>query len=373
MLADVPWDLVVADEAQQVKNHRSQASRALRLLRPAVRVAVTGTPVENSLSELWSILDWTNPGLFGSLAAFRERFGRAAEREAIEAGADRESARRLGRLIAPFVLRRRKSDPTIAPELPDKVVSDRYVELSREQAALYQAVTAESLGRIAASDGPARRGQVLRLLQSLRQICNSPAHYLRETVDGWDAARQAARSGKLQALDELMEAIVPTGETALIFTGYVSMGHLVQAHLAARGVRADFLHGGVPVVTRQQIVDRFQTGHGDALVLSVRAAGTGLTLTRAGHVIHVDRPWNPAVEDQATDRAHRIGQHRLVEVHHLIAEGTVEDRITDLLARKRELTEAVLTGGETALTELSDRELSALVRLGTDPSDGGRP
>ena len=163
---------------------------------------------------------------------------------------------------------------------------------------------------------------MLRLLQSLRQICNSPAHYLRETADGWDAARQAARSGKLQALDELMEAIVPTGEPALIFTGYVSMGHLVPAHLAARGIRAEFLHGGVPVVTRQQIVDRFQTGHGDALVLSVRAAGTGLTLTRAGHVIHVDRPWNPAVEDQATDRAHRIGQHRLVEVHHLIAEGT---------------------------------------------------
>ena len=373
ILAGVPWDLVVADEAQQVKNHRSQASRALRLLRPAVRVAVTGTPVENSLSELWSILDWTNPGLFGSLAAFRDRFGRAAEREAVESGADRESARRLGRLIAPFVLRRRKSDPTIAPELPDKVVSDRYVELSREQAALYEAVTAESLGRIAASDGPARRGQVLRLLQSLRQICNSPAHYLREAVDGWDADRQAARSGKLQALDELIEAIVPTGEAALIFTGYVSMGHLVQAHLAARGVRADFLHGGVPVVTRQQIVDRFQTGHGDALVLSVRAAGTGLTLTRAGHVIHVDRPWNPAVEDQATDRAHRIGQHRLVEVHHLIAEGTVEDRIADLLARKRELTEAVLAGGETALTELSDRELSALVRLGTEPSVGGRP
>ena len=373
MLAGVPWDLVVADEAQQVKNHRSQASRALRLLRPAVRVAVTGTPVENSLSELWSILDWTNPGLFGSLAAFRDRFGRAAEREAVESSADRESARRLGRLIAPFVLRRRKSDPNIAPELPDKVVSDRYVELSREQAALYQAVTAESLGRIAASDGPARRGQVLRLLQSLRQICNSPAHYLRETVDGWDAARQAARSGKLQALDELMEAIVPTGEAALIFTGYVSMGHVVQAHLAARGIRADFLHGGVPVVTRQQIVDRFQTGDGDALVLSVRAAGTGLTLTRAGHVIHVDRPWNPAVEDQATDRAHRIGQHRLVEVHHLIAEGTVEDRIADLLARKRELTEAVLTGGEAALTDLSDRELSALVRLGTEPSVGGRP
>ncbi|MEU5943523.1 SNF2-related protein [Micromonospora sp. NPDC047548] len=371
VLADVPWDLVVADEAQQIKNHRSQAARALRLLRPAARVAVTGTPVENSLTELWAILDWTNPGLFGSLAAFRERFGRAAEREAADAVADRDAARRLGRLIAPFVMRRRKTDPDVVPELPDKVVNDRYVELTREQAALYQAATAEAFGRITASDGLQRRGQVLRLLQSLRQICNSPAHYLRESPDGWDAARQAARSGKLQVLEELMEAVILTDDAALIFTGYVSMGHLIRAHLDACGIRAEFIHGGVPVATRQKIVDRFQSGDGDALVLSVRAAGTGLNLTRAGHVIHFDRPWNPAVEDQATDRAHRIGQHRLVEVHHLIAEGTVEDRIAGFLARKRQLTEAVLPGEPMALTELSDSELSALVSLGTDLNTGG--
>jgi superfamily II DNA or RNA helicase len=371
VLADVTWDLVVADEAQQVKNHRSQAARALRLLRPAARIAVTGTPIENSLSELWAILDWTNPGLFGSLPVFRERFGRAAEREAAEAVNDRDAAHRLGRLIAPFVLRRRKSDPNIAPELPDKVLNDRYVQLSREQATLYQAATAQALGRIAASDGLERRGQVLRLLQSLRQICNSPAHYLRESPHDWDPDTQAARSGKLQALEELMEAVVLTGDAALIFTGYVSMGHLIRTHLAERGIPADFIHGGVPVTTRQKIVDRFQSGDGNALVLSVRAAGTGLNLTRAGHVIHFDRPWNPAVEDQATDRAHRIGQHRLVEVHHLIAEGTLEDRIAGLLARKRELTEAVLTSGETALTELSDSELSALVNLAAHPSAAG--
>jgi len=371
VLADVPWDLVVADEAQQVKNHHSQAARALRLLRPATRVAVTGTPVENSLSELWAILDWTNPGLFGSLTMFRERFGRAAEREAAEAVADRDAARRLGRLIAPFVMRRRKTDPNVAPELPDKVVNDRYVELSREQAALYQAATAQALARIAASDGPQRRGQVLRLLQSLRQICNSPAHYLRESPDDWDATAQAARSGKLQVLEELMEAVMLTEDAALIFTGYVSMGHLLRAHLAACGIQAEFLHGGVPVADRHKIVDRFQSGYGNALILSVRAAGTGLNLTRAGHVIHFDRPWNPAVEDQATDRAHRIGQHRLVEVHHLIAEGTIEDRIAGLLAGKRGLTEAVLPSERMALTELSDSELSALVRLGTDPREGG--
>jgi superfamily II DNA or RNA helicase len=371
VLADVPWDLVVADEAQQIKNHRSQAASALRLLRPAARVAVTGTPVENSLAELWAILDWTSPGLFGSLTAFRERFGRAVEREAAEAVADRDASRRLGRLIAPFVMRRRKSDPDVVPELPDKVVNDRYVELTREQAALYQVATAEALARIAASDGLRRRGQVLRLLQGLRQICNSPAHYLRESADGWDAARQAARSGKLQALEELMESVILTDDAALIFTGYVSMGHLIRAHLAAGGIRAEFLHGGVPVANRQKIVDRFQAGNGDALVLSIRAAGTGLNLTRAGHIIHFDRPWNPAVEDQATDRAHRIGQHRLVEVHHLIAEGTIEDRIAGLLARKRRLTEAVLPGDPMALSELSDSELSALVSLGKDLSTGG--
>ena len=328
---------------------------------------MTGTPVENSLSELWAILDWSNPGLFGTLPAFRERYGRAAEQED-----DGVAARRLGRLISPFVLRRRKTDPDVAPELPDKVVSDRYVPLTPEQAALYRAATASTLRRIAASAGIARRGQVLRLLQSLRQICNSPAHFLREHAGGWDADAQAARSGKLQALDELMESVAATGDAALIFTGYVSMGHLIQAHLRARGMPVEFVHGGVAIARRQEIVDRFQSGEGAALILSVRAAGTGLNLTRAGHVIHFDRPWNPAVEDQATDRAHRIGQHRCVNVHHLIVEGTVEDRIAELLARKRGLTEAVLAGGERALTELDDGELRALVSLSQSLSqDGG--
>jgi superfamily II DNA or RNA helicase len=365
-LAEVRWDVVVADEAQQVKNHRSQAARALRSLSGTARIAVTGTPVENSLSELWAILDWTNPGLFGTLPAFRERYGRAAEREA-----DGDAARRLGRLISPFLMRRRKGDPDVAPELPEKVLSDRYVELTREQAALYQAATADTLARITASGGIARRGLVLRLLQSLRQICNSPAHFLRESADGWDADVQAARSGKLQALEELMDSVAAAGEAALVFTGYVSMGHLIQAHLLARGMPAEFLHGGTPAAKRQEMVDRFQSGHGVALICSVRAAGTGLNLTRAGHVIHFDRPWNPAVEDQATDRAHRIGQHATVNVHHLIAEGTVEDRIAELLARKRELTAAVLAGGESALTELDDGELRALVSLSQDLRAGG--
>jgi superfamily II DNA or RNA helicase len=356
-LAGTPWTLVVADEAQQIKNHRSQVARALRAIPAETRIAVTGTPVENTLTDLWAILDWTNPGLFGTLSPFRQRYGEA------ERNPGGEAATALARLIGPFVLRRRKSDPGVAPELPEKVISDRFVTLTAEQAALYRAVTSQALDRIRTSSGIARRGHVLRLLQALRQICNSPAQYLRESPTGWDPDAESARSGKLQALEELLEAVLTAGEAALVFTGYVSMGHLLMAHLTARGAAADFLHGGVPVKRRQELVDRFQAGTTSVLVLSVQAAGVGLNLTRASHVIHVDRPWNPAVEDQATDRAHRIGRHDPVQVHHLIAEGTVEDRIAELLARKRQLTEAVLVGGETALTELDDAELAALIEL----------
>jgi superfamily II DNA or RNA helicase len=362
-LASVPWDLLVADEAQQIKNHRSQAAVGLRALPATARVAVTGTPIENSLTELWSILDWTNPGLFGPLAGFRKDYARPAEQETTDVGVEGHVTRRLGRLIAPFIMRRRKTDPDIAPDLPDKITDTRCVELTREQAALYQHVARESLATITAASGVQRRGQVLRMLQSLRQICNSPAHYLREPTDDWDPDRQSARSGKLQALDDLMDAVKSARDAALIFTSYVSMGRLIRAHLHTRGIPADFIHGATTPAKRQAIVDQFQSGNNHALVLSVRAAGTGLTLTRAGHVIHFDRPWNPAVEDQATDRAHRIGQHRMVEVHHLLTEGTVEDRIADLLASKRQLTEAVLDRGETALTELTDQELADLVTL----------
>ena len=346
-LAAARWSMVVADEAQQVKNERSGAARAVRAIPADVRLAVTGTPVENSMSELWAILDWINPGLFGTLAAFRESF--------------RQDQARLSRLIAPFMLRRRKTDPVIAAELPGKVLTDRVVQLTTEQAGLYRAVTEEVLGQVKASTGIARNGHVLRLLQALQQICNGPAHYLRTPASDWDADRQAARSGKLAALDELLESL---SEPALLFTGYVWMGHQLQAHLAARGITTGFLHGGTPATRRQELADAFQAGHGDVLIVSVRAAGVGLNLTRARHVIHFDRPWNPAVEDQATDRAHRIGQRDTVHVHHLITEGTVEDRIAELLVRKRELAESVLGAGERALTSLDDDELRALVSLG---------
>ncbi|WP_024758034.1 DEAD/DEAH box helicase, partial [Streptomyces exfoliatus] len=358
-LAARGWGLLVADEAQHVKNPYSATARALRTIGARARVALSGTPVENNLSELWAILDWTTPGLLGSLGAFRTRFAAA-----VEGGGDPAAAERLGALVRPFLLRRRKSDPGIAPELPPKTETDRTVSLTPEQAGLYEAVVRETLEAIAAADGMARRGLVVKLLTGLKQICNHPAQYLKE-----DRPRIEGRSGKLELLDELLDTILAEGASTLVFTQYVGMARILETHLAARGVRTQFLHGGTPVAEREAMVARFQDGDVPVFLLSLKAAGTGLNLTRAEHVVHYDRWWNPAVEAQATDRAYRIGQDRPVQVHRLIAEGTIEDRIAAMLDRKREMADAVLgTGGDAPqeLTELTDAELAELVRLRGD-------
>ncbi|MGW1933814.1 DEAD/DEAH box helicase [Streptomyces sp. NPDC001919] len=358
-LAGRNWGLVVADEAQHVKNPYSATARQLRTIGARARVALSGTPVENNLSELWAILDWTTPGLLGTLGAFRTRFAAA-----VEGGRDPAAAARLAALVRPFLLRRRKSDPGIAPELPPKTETDRTVSLTPEQAGLYEALVRETLAAIAEADGMARRGLVVKLLTGLKQICNHPAQYLKE-----DRPRIEGRSGKLELLDELLDTILAEGACTLVFTQYVGMARLLEAHLAARGVRTQFLHGGTPVAEREAMVARFQSGEVPVFLLSLKAAGTGLNLTRAEHVVHYDRWWNPAVEAQATDRAYRIGQDRPVQVHRLIAEGTVEDRIAAMLDRKRELADTVLgTGGDTPpeLTELTDAELAELVRLRGD-------
>ncbi|MFJ5710710.1 SNF2-related protein [Streptomyces sp. NPDC093105] len=358
-LAARPWGLLVADEAQHVKNPYSATARRLRTIGARARVALSGTPVENNLSELWAILDWTTPGLLGGLGAFRRRYAAA-----VEGGTDPAAAERLGALVRPFLLRRRKSDPGIAPELPPKTETDRAVSLTPEQAGLYEAVVRENLLQIAAAEGMARRGLVVKLLTSLKQICNHPAQYLKE-----ERPRIAGRSGKLELLDELLDTILAEGASTLVFTQYVGMARLLEAHLAERGVRTQFLHGGTPVAEREAMVARFQDGEVPVFLLSLKAAGTGLNLTRAEHVVHYDRWWNPAVEAQATDRAYRIGQTRPVQVHRIVAEGTVEDRIAAMLDRKRELADAVLgTSGDTPaeLTELTDAELAELVRLRGD-------
>ncbi len=347
------WNLVVADEAQHVKNPGSGAAQALRKIDSDARMALTGTPVENHLGELWALLDWTTPGLLGTREQFRRDWSRQIERDH-----DTDRAAELSQLIRPFVLRRRKSDPGIAPELPPKIETDHHVPLTREQVGLYEAVVQRTMSEIADSTGIRRRGLVVKLLTQLKQICNHPAQFLHEPD-----ARLSGRSGKLEAFDALIEEIVDEGGAALVFTQYAQMGRLLARRLAERKVRHDFLHGGTPVARREHMVSAFQDGDTDAFVLSLKAAGTGLNLTRADHVIHFDRWWNPAVEDQATDRAHRIGQTRKVQVHRLIAEGTIEESIAELISSKRALADAVVNAGEAALTELTDSELEVLVGL----------
>ncbi|MFF1639540.1 DEAD/DEAH box helicase [Streptomyces sp. NPDC058246] len=352
-LGEVAWGMVVADEAQHVKNPYSATARALRTIGARARVALTGTPVENNLSELWAILDWTTPGLLGPLGTFRTRYA-----QAVESGQDPAAAERLARLVRPFLLRRRKSDPGIAPELPPKTETDRAVSLTTEQAGLYEAMVRETLAEISGADSMARRGLIVKLLTGLKQICNHPAQFLKE-----DRPKIPGRSGKLELLDELLDTILAEGAAVLVFTQYVRMARLIERHLAARGVSTQFLHGGTPVNERDAMVQRFQEGEIPVFLLSLKAAGTGLNLTRAEHVVHYDRWWNPAVEAQATDRAYRIGQSRPVQVHRLITEGTIEDRIADMLRRKQRLADSVLGAGEPAFTELTDAELAELVEL----------
>ncbi|MEV1040484.1 DEAD/DEAH box helicase [Streptomyces sp. NPDC050204] len=358
-LAARTWSLVVADEAQHAKNPASATARNLRALPSTTRLALTGTPVENNLSELWALLDWANPSLFGTLKTFRSRWANAAEKDP-----NSTEATELGLVISPFLLRRRKSDPGIAPELPAKIDRPRLVQLTTEQASLYEALVRETLEQIQASRGITRNGLVFKLLTALKQITNHPAHYLREAPDTAAATPEfTARSAKAVALMDLLHTIRSRSEASLVFTSYVAMGHLLHRHLDQHGYEPLFLHGSTPLPERQRMVDDFQAGRHPVMILSLKAAGTGLTLTRAGHVIHYDRSWNAAVEDQATDRAHRIGQHQTVTVHRLITEHTVEDRIDELLTHKRALASAVLTGGDHALAQLTDRELAALVSL----------
>jgi superfamily II DNA or RNA helicase len=351
-LAEVPWGLVIADEAQQVKNPLSRTARELRAIPAGARIALTGTPVENRLSDLWAILDWTTPGLLGSLEGFRERVAIPVERHR-----DPEATEAFASLVRPFLLRRRKIDPGIAPDLPPKTETDQIVPLTAEQATLYEAMVRETMAQIATAEGIARRGLVLKLLTGLKQICNHPAQYLKQ------AGPLVGRSGKLEALDDLLDAIVDAGDSVLVFTQYVAMARLLEAHLTVRGLPSVFLHGGVAPRRRDALVDRFQAGEVPVFLLSLKAGGTGLNLTQATHVVHFDRWWNPAVEDQASDRAWRIGQDRPVQVHRLVTEGTIEDRIAKLLDSKRELADAVVGTGEAWLAELSDDDLAALVAL----------
>jgi superfamily II DNA or RNA helicase len=354
MLSTAGFTLVVADEAQHAKNPQTATARALRTIGGPARLALTGTPVENRLSDLWSILDWTTPGLLGPF----ERFVRTVA-SPVERNRDPVVTERLTLTTRPFLLRRKKTDPGVAPDLPPRTITDVAVPLTQEQTTLYEAEVREAMAAIANEDGFARQGLVLRLLTVLKQICNHPAQYLHQ------AGPLAGRSGKLAALEELVDVIVAEGESVLVFSQFVECLSLVEARLEYLGVPTLFLHGKVGAKRRTEMVDSFQAGRVPVLLLSLKAGGVGLNLTKATHVVHYDRWWNPAVEDQATDRAHRIGQDRPVQVHRLIAEGTLEDHIASLIERKRSLAEAVVGAGESWIGRLTNEELSVLVSLGS--------
>ena len=353
-LAEIEWTTVVLDEAQMVKNPSTKAAKAVRKLKAAQKLALTGTPVENRLSELWAILDACNPGLLGSQQRFREQFSSAIERHG-----DPEAAARLRRLTQPFVLRRTKADRRLLPDLPDKIEQIAYAQLTKEQATLYQGVVDQLLVDAKDTEGMQRRGRVLAALTRLKQICNHPAHALK------DGSRLAGRSGKLNRFDELVTEILDVEERALVFTQFREMGDLLQIHLKSRfDIDAPFLHGGASRAARDRMVADFQAGEGSPfLLVSLKAGGTGLNLTAASQVIHYDRWWNPAVEDQATDRAWRMGQQRTVNVHKLVCQGTVEERIGQVIDEKRAIADAVIGTGEAWLSELSTDELAELVML----------
>jgi superfamily II DNA or RNA helicase len=358
VLGPVDWAAVFLDEAQNVKNAAARQAAAARALRATHRFALTGTPVENRLAELWSILEFCAPGLMGPLAKFRRRFAIPVERYR-----DERAAAELRRLVRPFVLRRLKSDPAVAADLPPKQEMSVVCTLTREQATLYQAAVDEAMADIRGSGGVERRGRVLALLTALKQICNHPAHYLDEP------GPLPGRSGKLDRLTEMLDETVAAGDRALIFTQYREMGTRLVAHLERTlGTEVLFLHGGTPREARDAMVKRFQEDPtAPALfVLSLRAGGTGLNLTRATRVFHFDRWWNPAVEDQATDRTHRIGQREAVQVYRFLAAGTLEEKIDAMLVDKRALADRVVGPGETWITELSDEELQRLVDLSGD-------
>jgi len=355
-LREMSWHRVVLDEAQAVKNAATRAAVAVRSLPSSHRFAVTGTPVENRLGDLWSLMEFANPGLLGQPSSFKQRFATPIERRG-----DAEAATRLRSLTQPFVLRRLKTDTSIITDLPAKIEMEVVCSLTREQASLYQAVVADMMDRIESTDGIERRGLVLATMTKLKQVCNHPAQFLR------DGSRLGGRSGKLARVEETLDEVLASGEKALLFTQYAEFGDLLRTHLGARfGREVAYLHGGLSKGQRDVLVARFQdpAGGGPSLfVLSLKAGGTGLTLTAANHVIHVDRWWNPAVEDQATDRAFRIGQTRSVQVRKLVCAGTLEEKIALMITEKRGLAASVVGTGEGWLTELSTSALRELFTL----------
>jgi len=353
-LKQLRWLGIVLDEAQNIKNPETKQARAARSLAADYRIALTGTPVENNVGDLWSLMEFLNPGFLGSQAGFKRGFFIP-----IQTNRDPEAAGRLRRLTGPFILRRLKTDKSIIADLPEKLEMKVFCTLTKEQASLYAAVVKEAEGALEGADGIQRKGLVLATLSKLKQVCNHPAQFL------GDNSAIPARSGKLARLAEMLEEALEVGDRALVFTQFAEMGVILKRHLEETfGREVLFLHGAVPKAQRDRMVERFQGDGGPPLfILSLKAGGTGLNLTGANHVFHFDRWWNPAVENQATDRAFRIGQTRNVQVHKFLCAGTLEEKIDEMIERKKDVAERVVGAGEGWLTELSNQQLRELFAL----------
>jgi SNF2 family DNA or RNA helicase len=354
LLTQFHWDDLILDEAQNIKNPRAKQTQAIRKLRARNRIALTGTPVENRLSELWSIMEYLNAGYLGDRERFRRSFIVPIERYN-----DDSKAAELRRLVQPFLLRRLKTDPTVITDLPEKNEMVVYCTMTDEQIHLYEMAVQEALAKLHNSDGIRRRGLLLALLTRLKQITNHPAQFLK--TDG----PLPRRSGKLDRVTEMLEEAISVGDHALVFTQFVEMGHLLKNHFVSTlGTEVLFLHGGTTARRRDQMVQSFQSSDGPPIfVLSLRAGGSGLNLTRANHVFHYDRWWNPAVENQATDRAFRIGQTRNVQVHKFVVSGTLEDHINDMIESKQALAHTIVGSGEEWLADLDTDQLRDLLVL----------
>jgi len=357
VLSQVDWSTIVIDEAQNVKNPSTKQSRKIKKLKCEYRIALTGTPIENRLSELWSILDFLNPGYLGSLKNFKESYVNPIENKQ-----NSQRLNQLARLVQPFILRRLKTDPTIIKDLPEKNEFKVYCSMTEEQCVLYEAVVKDLIKRLNGLQGISRKGLILAALTKLKQICNHPVQFMHES-----SIDLKGRSGKLDRLTEMLSEVIENNEKALIFTQYAELGQLLKAYLQeVLDKEVLLLYGGTPQKEREELIKRFQSTKDESpkvFILSIKAGGVGLNLTAANHVFHFDRWWNPSVENQATDRAYRIGQKKNVFVHKFISIGTLEENIDYLIEQKRELAESVIGTGESWLTEMSTEQLREILSL----------
>ncbi|NHJ33046.1 MAG: DEAD/DEAH box helicase, partial [Asgard group archaeon] len=357
ILTQINWSTIVIDEAQNIKNPKTKQSRKIKKLNSNYRIALTGTPIENRLTELWSILDFLNPGYLGSLRKFKESYVNPIENKQ-----NSQILNQLAKLVQPFILRRLKTDPAIIEDLPEKSEFKVYCSMTEEQCILYEAVVKDLIKRLSVAQGISRKGLILGALTKLKQICNHPVQFMHEeSIDLKD------RSGKLNRLKEMLTEVLDNNEKALIFTQYAELGQLLKDYLQeVLSEEVLLLFGGTPQKEREELIKRFQNQaecSPNVFILSIKAGGVGLNLTAANHVFHFDRWWNPSVENQATDRAFRIGQEKNVFVHKFISVGTLEENIDRLIEQKKELADSVIGTGESWLTEMSTEQLREILSL----------